>query len=197
MTRQEYEKIYSRMTKLSIDSFIRDDSTILSTESDVFDEGYTAEYTGDMLEHFKSINLHMYWFWKYPDLFDRDDLWSGCAVQRSVGNHFGEWLGSIILNHHFGYDSLVEKYDCPNEHKKKASTLKGLVGTELFEQMTKGFFQGPDLLLHKEAEYFFCEVKRRNTKKVEKLTERQPDYFKSIKARTGKKIILLSLIEKA
>lgn len=39
MTRQEYEKIYSRMTKLSIDSFIRDDSTILSAESDVFDEG--------------------------------------------------------------------------------------------------------------------------------------------------------------
>jgi hypothetical protein len=195
MTRKEYEKIYSKMTEHSISTFKRNDSVIMEDEVDVFDEGYSAEYSAELLEYFKSGNLHMYWFWKYPHLFDHDDLWTGCAVQRENGNHFGEWLGAIILNHHYKYTSLVEKYDCPGEHKQKIVHTKRLLGDDLYSKLITNESQPPDLLMHRDDDFFLCEIKRRNTSKKESTTPNQPQYFKWLKSETKKKVILLALIE--
>lgn len=195
MKRSDYERLYNGYTSASITSFKRDDSVILSEEIDFFDEAYTAEYSNDMLQQFKKGNLHLFWFWKYPHLFDRDDLWTGCAIQRESGNHFGEWLGAIILNHHYSHVSLVEKYDCPNEHKKKVQQTCSLLGEQTFKKLTESGSQPPDLLMYKDGDYFFCEVKRRNNKKKEKVTPNQPTHFRWLKEETGRKIILLALNE--
>jgi len=195
MNRKDYGKFYAELTTGCIDSFKRDDSVILPNETDIFDEGFSAEFPSELLDHFKSKILHLYWFWKYPHLFDRDDLWTGCAIQREVGNHFGEWLGAIILNHHYGYKCLIEKYDCPGEHKGKKDPTKNLIGEKTYEQLITSKNQPPDLLMYKENNYFFCEVKRRNKNKKEKLTNSQFDHFRWLKNETGQKIIVLALIE--
>lgn len=195
MNRKDYEKLYSTMTTKCIDSFKRDDSVILAEEAEVFDEGFSAEFPSELLEHFKTEILHLYWFYKYPHLFDRADLWTGCTIQRKRGNHFGEWLGAIILNQHYGYKSLIEKYDCPGEHREKVAPARLLLGNDVYQTLINNKNQPPDLLMYDDIDYCFYEVKRRSKNKKEKLTPNQSEYFTWLKNKTGHKVHALSLAE--
>jgi hypothetical protein len=194
MAKIDYDKLYRELTTYSINSFKQDNSSI-SEYADIFNEGFIASYKRETLDNFKHKYILMYWFRTYPKLFDRDDLWLASRDQKEVGNHFGEWLGAILFYHHFGYISLIEKYEKVKSkaHRRKGKVFQSLVDPSLHSYVASHSSQPPDLFLFKHNDQMFCEIKRK--KNNESLTPNQPKHFNKLFTEHNKKVALLTLNE--
>ncbi|MFY9461834.1 MAG: hypothetical protein WAP51_01365 [Candidatus Sungiibacteriota bacterium] len=115
-------------------------------------------YSPKLLTGWRKGSLQRQWHKKYPNIFDADDLKLALSQRK---HHFGEWY----VARHFadrGYKVLVEKYIYPS-HQRKFRTMKKRwpgVLDYLRHLRRKYHCQPPDLLIYRDNNFFFVEVKR-------------------------------------
>lgn len=146
------------------------------------------EFHPDQKERFKSGGLWKEWAEQYPFLFDHDDI-RIMNNQATMGIHFFEWLGAILIYHSTGYLSLVEQYEFKH-HERKYKILKKLASSDLIEIITNhkefGRTQCPDLLVYAPdfSDWYFCEVKG----PTDRLRSEQRKFFEYLYNKSGKPI---------
>lgn len=138
-------------------------------------------------EAFRSGRLREEWAYRYPQLFDEDDL----RIARAQPDyHFYEWYSAVHIFEKHGFFSLVEQYQFLS-HKRKQLVIKQLMSPALVQFIAGGSTQAPDLVVYSPdfRKWDFYEVKGPN----DRVSARQKDHFSHLETISGHEVHILKL----
>ncbi len=145
-------------------------------------------YDDKQRDRVRSGALAREWAAQHPQIFDAKDLE---LALNQPSFHFFEWFAAIALHEATGHLSLLEKYACQN-HPRKISTLKKVVGDTLLSWLCESEESSPDLFCYslvKPDDWFFCEVKGNR----DEMSDSQYKWCEQLYEKTGKLTYLLYL----